>query len=431
MRKTLPIFRWQALLAIALLTLLNAAAESQNLHKPQDLAEQLRPKIKIALAAMEVPGAVVLLRTPEGEWLEAFGYRQKNGKTKIRTNDYFRVGSVTKTWTGTVILQMVQEGLIGLADPVSRHIEGVPNGDKITIEQLLNMRSGLASYTTDRDFLLRLFAQPYRTSYPEELLGIALNQPALFEPGTDFNYSNTNTLLLGKIIERRTQSSLQREFHRRLFAPLGLKHTLMPPLEDTALPRPYAHGYTFDEGPSGTSTSSSPTIAANLRDATYWSSSWGWSAGMGISTAPDLARYVEHMVRGSYLNDTLQKRRLDSCFATKPGFADYCWGMARLDGFYGHTGELPGYNNFIGHEPLSRTTLVVWTSLSDTREGQSPAVELARLIIGFLHNRPDDNKGRQSESLPRLPTSQASTATKLTSKIYSTASASHSFCAHC
>jgi D-alanyl-D-alanine carboxypeptidase len=188
-------------------------------------------------------------------------------------------------------------------------------------------------------------------------------------------------------------------FTIRLFQPLGLTETFQPPAENTSLPAPYARGYHYgaivtesdtDEG--AVQTAIQPAVAGSatlLVDASDWNTSWGDTAGMGISTASELALYVERMIGGGYLDKDLQKRRLESCIATNPADPDpnalhYGWGIGRTGTFYGHTGELPGYNTFMVHDPVAKTTVVVWTSMSAGPGGRLPAVEIGGLIVAEL-----------------------------------------------
>lgn len=360
------------------------AGDEINTFRLREFAATERTAIRHSLAEMEVPGAVVILRSPKENWQQAFGHRSVRGTDPVHINDHYRVGSVTKMWTATVILQLVDEGKLHIDDPVSRYLNGVPNGDIITIAQLLGMRSGLHNYTTDKDFQRRLFASPTQPQSADRLLSIGLNHPVSFAPGERFEYSNTNTFLLGRIIEEIERKPAASAIRQRLFLAKGLRNSYLPQDPATRLPRPFVRGYTFDEGPQATTTESKDQQHKEPRDATEWSASWGWTAGAGISTAPDMAEFIRLMVEGGYLSKTLQQRRLDSCKATAPGRPDYCWGMVRMDGFYGHSGELPGYNNFVGHDPQTGITLVVWTSLSETRDGRSPAAEIAKMIITDL-----------------------------------------------
>ena len=354
----------------------------------------LRPQIQTLMADTLTTGAVVMVRSPKGDWSEAFGYRDRSRTSALQINDQFRVGSVTKTWTGTVILQLIQEGQLALSDPVSRYVNGVPNGSNITIEQLLSMRSGLFNYSTDTAFNQSLDDNPTQTFDIDALLQIAYSHDVYFLPGAGYKYSNTNTLLLGKVIENLTHLTAAEAFRQRLFANKGLAHTFLPPLNNTALPAPFAHGYQY-----GTNVETIDTEVLSLDkqaaakngslqpfDTTDWSTSWGWTAGMGISTADELTSFAINLAEGHYLRPSLHQQRLTSCLPTsaEPDAASYCWGLAKFGSYYGHTGEVPGYNTFMGHDPVSNNTVVVWTSQSAAVDGRAPAIEIARLVIAEL-----------------------------------------------
>ncbi|RQR46237.1 MULTISPECIES: serine hydrolase [unclassified Burkholderia] len=363
-------------------------------------ATQARPQINALLASTMTPGAVVYVQSPQGNWLASFGTAVRGTNSPIPTNAHFRIGSVTKTWTGTVILQLVQEGRLRLTDHVSQYVANVPNGDTITIEQLLTMRSGLYNYSTSLAFNQSLDAQPDRVWTIDELLGIAENQPVYFAPGADFRYSNTNTVLLGLIIEQRTGMSAADAIRTRLFAPLGLTETSPPPQDNTALPAPAPRGYQW-----GTNVETidgdalSPTRQAAAKngtlqpaDVTTVNTSWAWTAGSGISTAAELGAYVQRMVGGGYLNADLQAQRLASCTPidpSNPASASYCMGLAKFGTFYGHTGEIPGFNTFAGYDPATKTTIVTWANTASGPDGRAPANEIARIIMGELSKAAD------------------------------------------
>ena len=158
---------------------------------------------------------------------------------------HFRIGSITKTFTGTVILQLVDEGKLRLDDPIAKYQPEVPNGANITIRQLLQMTSGLFNYTDDPAWNQALDANRQRVWSPQELVAIALAHPPYFAPGTDFHYSNTNTVLLGLIIEQITGNNVADEFARRIFTPLGMRETVMPPPTMAAIPDPHPRGYLY------------------------------------------------------------------------------------------------------------------------------------------------------------------------------------------
>ncbi|WP_269504986.1 serine hydrolase domain-containing protein [Burkholderia sp. IMCC1007] len=363
-------------------------------------ATEARPQINALLAQTMTPGAVVYVQSPHGNWLASFGTAVRGTNTPIPTNAHFRIGSVTKTWTGTVILQLVQEGKLKLTDHVSQYVANVPNGDSITIEQLLTMRSGLYNYSTSLAFNQTLDAQPDKVWTTGELLSIAENQPVYFAPGADFRYSNTNTVLLGLIIEQLTGMSAADAIRTRLFAPLGLTETSLPPQDNTALPAPAPHGYqwgtnteTIDSdalSPARQAAAANGTLQPT--DVTTVNTSWAWTAGSGISTATELGAYVQRMVGGGYLNADLQAQRLASCTSTDPSdpaAASYCMGLAKFGTFYGHTGEIPGFNTFAGYDPLTQTTIVTWTNTAAAPDGHAPANQIARIIMGELSKAAD------------------------------------------
>jgi D-alanyl-D-alanine carboxypeptidase len=169
-------------------------------------------------------------------------------------------------------------------------------------------------------------------------------QPHQFTRGSMFGYSNTNTILLGLIIEQLTGMSAAGAMQARLFAPLGLTNTFLPPQNNTTLPAPAAHGYQW-----GTNTETATTNALSAaqqaaaqagtlqpNDVTNNNASWGWTTGSGISTVQELAAYVQRMVGGGYLNADLQAQRLASCTPNNPSdpnSASYCLGLAKFGTF--------------------------------------------------------------------------------------------------
>jgi len=357
---------------------------------------RLQPELEQLSRDMLVTGAVVQVRSAElGDWTTTIGTRTFRGSDPVQVGDHVRIGSVTKTWTGTVVLQLVDEGVLRLDDPVATYRPDVPNGQDITLEQLLTMRSGLGNYTTSPEVNRRMDADPGAVFDPEELIAIGLAEPARFPPGEGYFYSNTNTLLLGRIVEQVTGTPLEVEIERRVLAPLGMSGSAFPARTSSALPEPYANGYTY-----GTNVETADTNVLSQEkqeaaragtlaplDVTGTNPSWAWSAGAGISTSDDLVTYVRALVGGGLLSDGMQQARLDSVRPVDPADPQgvgYGLALARFGPFYGHTGELPGYNTFAGHDPERDTTVVVWASLAPSPDGRAPAVEMARTIIGEL-----------------------------------------------
>lgn len=362
---------------------------------PPAYAAALRPKIEALLKETLAPGAGVFVRSAEGDWSETFGARTRGGSDKPGLSDHVRIGSNTKTMIGTVVLQLAEEGRLRLDEPLSNYKLGVPDGDMIPLELLLDMRSGLFDYSELPALNEALDKTPARVWKPEELVELAVAQKPYFAPGKAFHYSNTNTVLLGLIVEQVTKNSIEKELKHRIFDKLGMKDSSLPRLSAGALPQPYPRGYKFGTNLDTLSSEVLPPERQAAAKAGTWSPldatdgnpSWAWTAGAVISNGPDLVRYAKALVEGGLLGAEMQKRRLESLVPTNPkdpSAAAYGWALAKLGPMYGHTGELPGYNTFVGYDPEKKLTVVTWTSLSAAPDGRAPAVEVARAILAYF-----------------------------------------------
>ncbi|GAA4832806.1 serine hydrolase domain-containing protein [Kitasatospora terrestris] len=341
---------------------------------------------------LRIPGALVSITTPDsGAWTTELGTGDLTTGKPIDRGDHLRVGSITKTFTGTVVLQLVQEGLLKLDDPVSAHHPGVPDGDRITIRQLLNMTSGLYNYSEDYGFNLSLDEHPEREWTPQELLDLAFSHPSYFPPGTGFHYSNTNTVLLGLIAEHLTHQPLGKLFEQRIFNRVGMHGTSLA--NGDSIPSPHARGHQFI---TNVESLTAPTLtgkeaawadwsAGNPYDVTHVNASWAWAAGAAESTVDDLRRWAPALATGTLLSPELQKERLTFVpTSDAPDAPGYGLAVAEFFGFIGHDGQIPGYTSFMGYDPKRCATVVVLANLNQSPDGTAPANELAKLIIGEL-----------------------------------------------
>ena len=212
--------------------------------KPIDRAA-LQALVDSTIKEQLIPGAVVVLSTPQGDFTASSGTTELGVQNPPDADTHFRIASNTKTMTAAVVLQLAQEGKLELTDPVSKYVSGVPGGDSITIEQLLKMRTGLYNYTNAQQMATSLDDDPTRVWTPQELLDIAFAQPANFAPDAEFEYSNTNYVLLGLIIEKLDGKSLAAALQDRLFGPLGMTDTEVPAGPDYTFPDPFTHGYLY------------------------------------------------------------------------------------------------------------------------------------------------------------------------------------------
>ncbi|MFF7990981.1 serine hydrolase domain-containing protein [Kitasatospora xanthocidica] len=336
-----------------------------------DVTAKLDAAIKQAMAQVGVPGVIVGYTTPKDTYQRTFGVADKNSGAPMSLDMYMRIGSVTKTFTATGILRLVDQGKVGLDDPISKYLPNVPGGDGITIRELGDMRSGLYNYTFDPDFQQAFFTNPDRPFTPDELLAYAFKHPANFAPDSKFEYSNTNLILLGLVVEKVGGLPLTEYLKQQVFTPAGLSRTSLP--TDAAYPTPHAHGYT------------NQTLSGGVEDSTDWNPSWAWSAGAVISSLSDLHTWSKVLATGTPLvSPTTQAERLKvKDVGPSPDLA-YGFGLFKTHGWIGHNGSLPGYESVVLYLPEAQASLVILLNTDILHDGSEPSTALARAITQIV-----------------------------------------------
>ncbi|MGW1147088.1 serine hydrolase domain-containing protein [Streptomyces sp. NPDC002454] len=338
-----------------------------------DLSARLDDAVRTVMSEANVPGVTVGLWAPgKGSYVRSFGVADKTTGERMDPDLFLRIGSETKTFTVTALLELVDQGKVGLDDPISRYVDGVPSGDRITLRELAGMRSGLFNYSMDEDFFKALTSDPERPFTPQELLDYAFKHPLQFEPGTQFEYSNTNLILLGLVVEQAGGMPLDEYVQRNVLDPAGLRHTVFP--TDAAFPSPHAHGYTDQ------------TASGRTEDATDWNPSWGWAAGAMISNLHDLRIWAPVLANGTLLTPETQAERLKTGPAIVPG-AGYGLGIFNVQGWLGHNGSLPGYESLTIYLPGPKATLVVLLNTDTVHDGQQPSTLFGRAITELVTPR--------------------------------------------
>lgn len=309
-----------------------------------DLASQIQSIVDAEMAANRVAGAVV------GVWREnqpitvfTRGYADVANGIPLSVDDHFRIASITKTFTTTRVLQLAEEGLLSLDDPIGDYVPGLANG-AATLRQLGNMTAGFADYSRDPDFIATVTADPLRVWSPSELVARAEAKGPSFAPGTSWEYSNTHTVLLQMVIEQVTGHSLSQEFQTAFTAPLSLTQTTYPATAD--LPDPYARGYLVDSATGGQSLAEvgHPSI-------------FGGAGGI-VSTLEDVRVWIEAVGRGDLVSAQSQSERLDMVPLAE-GFG-YGFGVMDAEGWIGHNGSYPpGYQTIALYDPALDQTMVV------------------------------------------------------------------------
>ena len=334
---TSKILVWTRVAAIVvMLSVLAAGARSPALARERAPAQSPFQAAIQQLVTDGVPGAIGYARDGGTVTVAASGLADLATKTPIAVGDRVRVGSLTKTFVATVVLQLAAEHLLSISDTVSRWLPGlVPGGAGITIRELLQHTSGIYSYTNDPGFLQALFSDPTRVWRPAELVRIAVAHPPVFPPGTSLAYSNTDYVLLGMIIQAATGHPVGQQLQARIFTPLGLRDTYLP-YANPHLRTPYAHGYLL--GQPG---------ATGPADATVFGPSWAGAAGGIVSTAADLARFYTALLSGKLLPAAQLQQMMTTIPIPMGQGVGYGLGVESVPlpcgTAWGHTGDFPGY----------------------------------------------------------------------------------------
>lgn len=343
-----------------------------------EVTRRLDQAVQRVMRQADVPGVIVGVWTPDGRYVKSFGVADRSTGRRMTPDLYMRIGSETKTFTVTALLHLVDQGRVGLDDPIGKYVDGVPNGDRITLRQLAGMRSGLFNYSADEDFSRALTSDPQRSFTPRQLLDHAFGHPVLFPPGEKFSYSNTNLVLLGLVVEKVSGQSLADCLRTRILEPAGLHHTFLP--AGAEFPEPHAQGYTDQ------------TADGKVQDAADWNPSWGWAAGAMISTLDDLRVWARTVATGvlpdgrRLLSPALQRQRLATPSTAAPGVG-YGLGIFDVEGWIGHNGSLPGYESLTVHLPSARTTLVVLLNTDIDHEGSEPSTLFGEEITKIITPR--------------------------------------------
>lgn len=366
----------------------------------------LKPISQAALQAMVektakdnlIPGVFVLLNTPQGEFMVSYGTTKLNTSITPQSNTHFRIASNTKTMTAAVIVQQAQEGKLKLSDTVAKYLRNIPNGENITIADLLKMRSGFYNYTDSPIIADNLDKNPKKIWRTSELLEIAFGQPPYFKPDAGFHYTNTNYLLLGLIAEKIDNKPLPDIFQHRLLKPLQMHNTLLPASTYNKLPSPYSHGYQYGSSSYALVDKTYPlkmqTAAKSGKlkpiDYTFQNPSYALAAGGAISTAKDLAIWIKALVSGKLFNAAFHREWLESPVPEdKPDGQLYGYGIAKMkfgpNQIYFHGGEMPGYNSFIGYDPANNVTLIVWTNLDVSMDSQLTANAIMVKVLDQIY----------------------------------------------
>lgn len=339
---------------------------------PEALQTRLQTALDQTMGEYGVPGAAVGVWVPDrGAWTKAAGLADVDNDVPASIDMTWPLRSVTKSYTVTLVLQLVDEGAIRLDDTIDSYVDGVTDGDKITLRQLADMSSGNADYTND-DFVAEFGKDPSKIFTLDELNAFVLGKPEQFTPGAKKIYTNANTNLLGAVVEKVTGQPYAEVLAQRILEPLGQEHTRYIVDAGTWL-EPHPVGYAPGEnGPE--------TQPDNL-------SIFG-PAGSMISTVEDGRVWGEVLATGALLKpETQAVREQGAPLEAGPPYDLYALGMGRTEGWWGHNGEGLGFTAAVFHHPETGATVVVFMNESNVVPKAHPADQLFRRFAEILRRQ--------------------------------------------
>jgi len=335
--------------------------------------------VETTLGELAAPGAAVAVVRRQQTWQQAFGFADDQRQRVMPADARMRLGSVTKLYLAAVVLQLVDEGVLDLDEPIGRYVAGVPNGQRITLRMLGRHTSGLDDAIRQMPFHERLAGDPGRAWPTDELLRVAFEPGPRFEPGERWAYSNTNSILLGIAVKQATGRSWREHVRERFLEPLGL--------DDTGFDEPpTVRGFRYGkrEDPVGYGDEQNH----QWFDATDWSASWAGAAGEMSGTAADTAKFIHALFGGDLLSEAMQAELTD---LKDTGDGDFLYGfhchaLGRELGIkaLGHSGDVPGFSSSAAWLPESRTAVVVLTNLSAELDKWGSASKLMDVVLADL-----------------------------------------------
>ena len=311
------------------------------------------------------PGAIAVVQVDNRVQVYTAGIGDLNSRRRMRPTDHMRIASVSKAFSGAVALSLVERGVLSLDDTVGELLPGFnPDWDGATLRELLNHTSGIPSFTKNQAFFDRLIAYPRTPVPPRQLVEYVADEDLEFPSGTSYEYSNTENILVGLMVEAATGHSYERELGSRVLGRLGLRGTSLP--AGYRMPRPFIHGY--DVNPPEIEDESEIVAAG-----------YTWASGGIVSTPLELNRFVRAWAGGKLVGGATRDAQLTfvsggSSEPPGPGSNSAGLGIFRYDTdcgtLYGHTGNIFGYTQFMGATEDGRRSTVV-----SSNEQTSPDVK--------------------------------------------------------
>jgi D-alanyl-D-alanine carboxypeptidase len=325
------------------------------------------------LVAMEggPPGVIAVVQRGQHREVHTFGVANVRTGRPMRIHDRMRIASAAKAFSGAVALSLVSDGKLSLHDTIGERLPELREAwSGVTLRQLLNHTSGIPDFSQEPEFQEALLASLTKAPPPEELLSFVEDDHLLFDPGSEYHYSNSDNIIVALMVEAATGMSYEDLLRERVYKPLGLSKTSLP--RGPNLKKPFIHGYSNDPSQDPPEDVSEDLAAG-----------WAWASGGIVSTPADLNDFIRGYVGGKLFDkrtQAKQRRVIEGGSSEPPGPGKNSAGLAifryqtRCGTVWGHTGNFLGYTQFAAASADGRRSVTVSINAQHTLVSGSLAV---------------------------------------------------------
>jgi D-alanyl-D-alanine carboxypeptidase len=288
------------------------------------------------------------------------------------TDMHYRIGGIAETFMSTLLLMLVEQGRISLDDKISRWFPQLLAADQVTVRMLVANTAGYIDYVTVDDFLKLQLAEPFRTFNDEELINYSVRNGEMnFPPGTSQQYSHTDNVILGQVIQRATKQSMKELYDKNIFGPMGMKDTQFP--VDQEIQSPVLHAFTMDR--------------KFYEDCTYWNPSWGSTPGLPTSNIHDLGKWGPILGTGRLISPAHFQEQIAPTSVgkgkNKPDLY-FAYGFVVANGWIVQNPSINGYSGAFGYNLASGVTIVVAATKSETTTTDASAFAILREVVKYV-----------------------------------------------
>ena len=288
------------------------------------------------------------------------------------TDMHYRIGGIAETFMSTLLLMLVEQGRISLDDKISRWFPHLLAADQVTVRMLVANTAGYIDYVTVDDFLKLALAEPFRTFTDEELINYSVRDGKMnFPPGTSQQYSHTDNVILGQVIQRATKQSMKELYDKNIFGPLHMKDTQFP--VDQEIQSPVLHAFTMDR--------------KVYEDCTYWNPFWGSTPGLPTSNLHDLGKWGPILGTGRLISRSHFQEQIAPTSVgkgqNKPDLY-FAYGFVVANGWIVQNPSINGYSGGFGYNLANGVTIVVEATKSETSTSDATAFDILKDVVKYV-----------------------------------------------